>query len=69
MCKSSTDVGFVVTSIYQDLYRPWKVLEFYSEFQAWKVLGKGIGPGKPWKFPESPRILKQRFGIFYFCFE
>ena len=32
-------LGFVQT---------WKVLEFYcSEFQAWKVLEKGIGPGKP----------------------
>jgi len=33
----------------QGSYRPWKVLEFYcSEFQAWKVLEKGIGPGKSW---------------------
>jgi len=29
------------------------VLEFYcSEFQAWKVLEEGIGPGKPWKLLE-----------------
>ena len=41
----------------QGLYRPWQVLKFScSEFQAWKVLEKGIGPGKPWK---SPGILKQ----------
>jgi len=37
----------------QGSYRPWKVLEFYcSEFQVWKVLEKGIGPGKPEKFLE-----------------
>jgi len=51
-------------SISQGSYRPWKVLEFYcSEFQAWKVLKKGIGPGKPWK---SPGILKQMSWNFEF---
>ena len=40
----------------QGSYRPWKVLELKCwDFQAWKVLEKGIGPGKPWK---SPGILK-----------
>jgi len=38
------------------LYRPWKVMELKCwDFQAWKVLEKGIGPRKPWK---SPGILK-----------
>jgi len=42
--------------ITQGLYRPWKVLELKCwDFQAWKVLEKGIGPGKPWK---SRGILK-----------
>ena len=37
----------------QGSYRPWKVLEFYcSEFQAWKVLDKGIDPGNPWNVLE-----------------
>jgi len=54
---------------YQGSYRPWKVLEFYcSELQAWNVLEKGIGLGKPWKFLESPGILKQCFWIFLFLF-
>jgi len=36
----------------QGSYRPWKVLELKCrDFQAWKVLEKGIGPGKPWKSP------------------
>jgi len=40
----------------QGLYTPWKVLELKCwDFQAWKVLEKDIGPGKPWK---SPGILK-----------
>jgi len=30
--------------------------------------GKGVGPGKPWKFLESPGILKPRFWIFQFLF-
>jgi len=30
--------------------------------------GKGIGPGKPCKFLESPGILKQRLWIFLFLF-
>jgi len=39
----------------QGSYRPWKVLELKCwDFQAWKVLEKDIGPGKPWK---SPGIL------------
>jgi len=29
-------------------YRSWKVLEFKSLFQAWKVLETGLGPGKSW---------------------
>ena len=42
--------GFV-----QTLEKSWKVLELKCwDFQAWKVLEKGIGPGKPWK---SPGIL------------
>jgi len=36
--------------------KSWKVLELKcSDFQAWKVLEKGIGLGKPWK---SPGILR-----------
>jgi len=35
----------------QGLYRPWKVLELkWWDFQAWKVLEKGIGPGKVLEF-------------------
>jgi len=46
-----------------------EVLKFYcSEFQAWKVLEKGVGPGKPWKLLESPGILKQRFWNLLFLF-
>ena len=41
-----------------------KVLEFNCwHFQAWKVLGKSIRPGKPWK---SPGILKQMSWNFEF---
>jgi len=36
--------------------KSWKFLELKCcDFQAWKVLEKGIGPGKPWN---SPGILK-----------
>ena len=39
--------------VHTDPQMSWKVLEFHcSEFQAWKVLEKGIGPGKPRKFLE-----------------
>jgi len=42
--------------VHTDPGKSWKVLELKCwDFQAWKVLEKGIGPGKPCK---SPGILK-----------
>jgi len=56
--RMSSDEKFLVSvkKGMQGSYRPWKVLELKCwDFQAWKVLEKGICPGKPWK---SPGILK-----------
>jgi len=48
------DKKYFVASITWGSYRPWKVLKLKCwDLQSWKVLEKGIGPGKVMEFYSS----------------